>query len=168
VENQHLHPPRNGIFAAVRLLPMMTACALLLAACGEKKEPVAAEPTSEAGPCDLARPKKTIDPPAALIVPDGIEVESISPQPPNEKVEGFLPMKPGDFVAHFEREKRLGILFSENEGRDAEMMVTDGKRRSFWKLTLACPEGSRFTVLTGEEQAPAAARRAIKRHQRSG
>jgi hypothetical protein len=46
------------------------------------------------------------------------------------------------------------------------MMVTDGKQRSFWKLTLACPEGSRFTVLTGEELAPGAARKAIRRHAR--
>ena len=148
--------------------PLLIAMsALLLAGCGgddEGKPPAAA--TSEAGPCELARPKKAIDPPQGLIAPDGIEVEAIDSLPPNQKVTGFLPLTPGGFVAAFERDKRLGILFKENEGKDAEMMVTDGRFRSFWKLTLACPEGSRFTVLTGKELAPDAARRAIRRHAR--
>jgi hypothetical protein len=164
VEDQDLHR-RNataGTLPAVRPL-LVVASLLVLAGGGEKPEP-ATTTAAAAGPCDLAKPEKTVDAPAGLIVPDGALVESVSPQPPNEKAEGFLPMTPGGFVAAFERETRLGILLKENEGRDAEMMVTDGKRRSFWKLTLACPEGSRFTVLTGEEKAPRAARRAIRRH----
>ena len=151
----------------MRSLIVTALAVLVLAGCGgddDASPPAAA--TSEAGPCDLARPKKTIDPPEGLITPDGIEVEEVAPLPPNQKVTGFLPLTPSEFIKAFDEDKRLGILFREDEGRDAEMMVTDGKIRSFWKLTLACPEGSRFTALTGEELAPDAARRAIRRHAR--
>jgi hypothetical protein len=166
VKNQRLHATAEGTLAAVRPL-LLASLALLLAACGgDDGDSAPAAATSEAGPCELARPKKAIDPPEGLIAPEGIEVEDVEPLPPNQKVTGFLPLTPSQFIAGFERDKRLGILFKEDEGKDAEMMVTDAKQRSFWKLTLACPEGSRFTVLTGEELAPAAARRAIRRHAR--
>ena len=147
----------------------MLMAAALLAGCGDdapEGDGGRQDAVIEGGPCDLARPKTTIDPPKSLIVPDGIEVEEVSPLPPNQKVAGYLPMTPSQFLKVFDRDRRLGILFRENELRDAEMMVTDGRTRSFWKLTQACPEGSRFTVLTGEELAPAAARRAIRRHRR--
>ena len=147
---------------------IVLSIAALLAGCGGGDDGDTASSTAptEGAPCDLARPKKTVDPPAGLIAPDGIEVEAVSPLPPNQKVTGFLPMTPSAFIAEFDKNTKLGILFREDEGRDAEMMVTDGKHRSFWKLTLACPEGSRFTVLTGKELAPDAARRAIRRHAR--
>lgn len=151
--------------------PAILAAAALLAGCGSAEEPTAtgrAPAASQSGPCDSARPARTVAAPKGLIMPSGALVESVTPQPPNERAEGFVAMTPSGFVAAFERETRLGILFKENEGRDAEMMVTDGKRRSFWKLRLACPEGSRFTVLTGEEMAPRAARRAIRRHAAAG
>ena len=150
-----------------RALAIVLAAALL-AGCGGADDDAAPRETAatEAGPCEFARPKQVLDAPESLIVPDGIEVEEVTPLPPNQKVAGYLPMTPSQFLAVFDRDRRLGILFRENERRDAEMMVTDGRTRSFWKLTQACPEGSRFTVLTGEELAPAAARRAIRRHRR--
>jgi hypothetical protein len=146
---------------------LVAALMLLLAGCGGDDDTKSAAAPEEGAPCDFARPQKAMDPPSGLIVPEGIEVEAVTSQPPNQKVTGFLPMTPGDFITGFEREKQLGILFKENEGHDAEMMVTDGKRRTFWKLTLACPGGSRFTALTGEELAPDAARKAIRRHARA-
>ena len=154
----------------MRAATVLLISGALLAGCGGG-DGGGAEPTpqavkTEGGPCEFARPKRTVEPPKTLIVPDGIEVEEVAPLPPNQKVAGYLPMTPPQFLKLFDRDRRLGILFRENELRDAEMMVTDGRTRSFWKLTQACPEGSRFTVLTGEELQPAAARRAIRRHRR--
>src|SRR3954453_17698242 len=99
--------------------------ALLLAGCGKDAKPAATTAPTEGGPCDLARPDKPIAPPRGLITPQGTGVGPVrpgAPEAPNQKVTGSLPMTPGEFIDAFEHDKRLGILFKENEGRDAEMM----------------------------------------------
>jgi hypothetical protein len=153
-----------------RLLALLLAVSLL-AGCGggdaPPREPTRSTAAADDGdPCAAARPEKTVEAPEALDVPDGAEVEEVEPLPPNQKVAGFIPVTPSSFLKLYDRDRSVGILFREDEKRDAEIMVTDGKQRSFWKLTLACPKGSRFTVLTGEELAPGAARKAIRRHAR--
>jgi hypothetical protein len=125
---------------------------------GAPPETAAATPAPD--PCH--RPARPVRAPKGLVIPEGTLVAKITERPPNKQVEGFVALAPDRFVEFMARREGIGILFREAEGRDAEVMVTDGRQRSFWKLRTACPEGSRFTVLTGAEPAPAAARKAIR------
>jgi hypothetical protein len=139
------------------------AVVLALAGCGsDAAGPEAGRAAAKpADPCH--RPATTVAGPEGLVVPEGTLFGSVRDAPPNRKAEGFVALTPARFVTYMERRADVGILFRESEGADAEVMVTDGRQRSFWKLVKACPDGSRFSVLTGRELAPAAARKAIRR-----
>ncbi|HVL95124.1 MAG TPA: hypothetical protein VM266_04630 [Solirubrobacteraceae bacterium] len=143
-----------------RRLAAVALAALAASGCGGSDPPprAAGTPAPTASPCDAARPDDPIPAPERLVTPRGTLVDEVASLPPNTKVSGYVPLEPDEFVRRMTRRRGLRVLFKEAEGTDAEVLVTDGRERSFWKVVLACPGGSRFTVLTGEETTPGAFR----------
>ena len=142
----------------MRLAAVMLA-ALLLAACGDDAQTAASPtptPTPRAAatpddPCGAVRPEKPVDRPKGLLGPADVEIGLSAPLPPNLKVEGFIPLTPAQFASGIERRDEYDILFQEAEVGESEVMFTDGRHRNFWKVVKACPEGSKFTALVGDE-----------------
>ena len=62
-------------------------------------------------------------------------------------VQGFVARTPSAARADLTQRAGLRVLFSEDDGADAEVTVTDGRHRTAYKLVRACPSGSRFTAV---------------------
>ena len=107
--------------------------------------------------CESVVPSPTVKTPRGLVVPEGsrIVTGSTRKRPDDERitvVEGYVERLPGDLVKAFEAQKGVQVLFKEDEGFEAELLVSDGRHRAFWKVVRACPSGSRFTALYSAER----------------
>ena len=119
--------------------------AVVLGGCGSDGERLTA--AVPAG-CEAAAPKTTQALPRELPRPS---VEPIAAESRSSDgmsiVQGFVARLPGEVLTDITRRPGLRVIASEDEGSDAELTVTDGRRRTAYKLVRACAEGSRFTAV---------------------
>lgn len=66
------------------------------------------------------------------------------------RARGFIAMDPGRFVAEFRARTDVQLLFSENEGFEAEVLVASGTTQTFYKLNKECEGGSRVVAVVTE------------------
>jgi hypothetical protein len=158
----------RGIFVRLALPAVL---AVVLSACGGGDAdapadlPVAAEsptPVASGEPiplgCEHVVPQPQIATPRGLIVPRDVRVIAGSrrkrPDDPRiTVVEGYVERVPSQLVKAFQGQKGVKILFTEDEEFEAELLVSDGKHRAFWKVVRACLAASRFTALFSTERA---------------
>lgn len=141
-------------------LARVLLAALLLAGCGGNaaptREPESTEEAQQLPPgvpeeCANALPtEKGTDVPG-LLAPVDVILGPSAPRGPNVQVTGFVAMAPLDFLKEMKARRGWKILFEENEVSEAELLISDGKHRNFWKVVQACPTGSRFVVLVADE-----------------
>lgn len=151
----------------VRTAPVL-AVALVLCACGSgDTKPVAAAPTPEPTPtaaggpvplgCEHAVPATQVATPKGLVRPDDLRVivASTSKRPDDPRitvVEGYVEKVPSALMKSFTGAKDLRVIFSEDEEFEAEVLVSDGRYRAFWKVVRTCLAASRFTALYSSER----------------
>jgi len=61
-------------------------------------------------------------------------------------VSGYVELAPSELEASLRAHRGVRVLFSEDEGFEAEVLVTDGHHRNFWKVLRRCDGGSAFTA----------------------
>ena len=136
--------------------------AALLAGCGGDgssstrtgtTSPAAPAPSFEVPPgCERAAPKTVVTAPVPGLVASTTPVifEAVGKTGTATRAKGFIAMKPGQFVAEFRARKDVQLLFSENEGFEAEVLVAAGETQTFYKLTSACDGGSEVVAVVTE------------------
>lgn len=102
--------------------------------------------------CEKAAPKKVITDPIAGLIPARTPVfyEAVGRTGSATRARGFVALPPGEFVAEFRARSDVQLLFSENEGFEAEVLVAAGDTQTFYKLTSACDEGSNVVAVVTE------------------
>lgn len=141
------------------LIVLVLLCSTLLAGCGEGAPEApggasvpTAPPTPRADACAAIRPAPLAGRVSGLIFPRGTVVGKVTERADGAtQVEGFIPMTPSGFLRSVERRRGIRVLFRENEGRESEALLSDGRRRNFWKVLAACPQGSKFVAVIIEE-----------------
>lgn len=144
------------------LRPLAAAVAgVLLGACGG-----AAEPAPSGRPATAASPTVGVleafsecpSPPAGidtdvegLTLPEGSVVTKVTPQKPLVNVNAYVPMTPVEFENAFQGLEGVTILFSENEIFEAELLISNGSHRNFYKATATCRQGSTVLAVVAPE-----------------
>lgn len=148
------------------------ACAALLGGCGGSGSDEAADgratPAPESSPalaggpiplgCEHAVPDVRVEVPERLVRPRGVRVvaESVTPRPDDPTitiVEGYVERVPSALAKSFAATPGVEVLFTEDEEFEAEVMVSDGDSRAFWKVVRTCLAASRFSALFASERA---------------
>ena len=156
---------------------LLALAALALAGCGGSGGPEEAGYVASLGAdgrpaplgCEDAVPTRAVPAPDALIVPGSARVLLTKAQPnPGDPavtiVEGYIEETPTGMIARFQSTPGVEIVASENEDIEADVLVSDGRRTSFWKAVRTCLAGSRFAAATGAAKAVARhGRRAARR-----
>jgi hypothetical protein len=145
------------------------AALAVLAGCGggsgqttsDDRAPGKAKPMGAEVPvgCEAAVPLTGVKFPNGLLLPPGARViaASSAPRPDDPQVtvvEGYIEKVPDDVVATFRAHGKVEVLFSEDEGFESEVLVSDGRHRNFWKSVRVCQEASKFTALVADEKRP--------------
>lgn len=127
---------------------------LALAACGNgDAAPVEqGDPTGplEALPACAQPPEPTTDEVRGLLLPEGAVVTSVQEQGPVTNVTGYVRMTPVAFEKYY-ADGDLNVLISENEIYEAELLVSDGEFRNFFKATATCRDGADVLVVVAPE-----------------
>jgi hypothetical protein len=137
---------------------VLVVAAALLAGCGGDGSADAGAPTVRVKPgCERIAPPAGGRPATGLLLPRARVVPAPSRQRANDPeitiASGYIELEPAQLLAAFKRRPELKIVFDEDEGFDAEVMVTDGTWRNFWKVVKRCPGGSSFTTTIAPELA---------------
>lgn len=88
-----------------------------------------------------------------LRLPPGAEITEVSEDPPLVTVRGLLAATPVQTRVWLESRDGLEILHSEDEIREAELLVGDGAHRMFLKAQAICDQGSIFQAVIAPELA---------------
>ena len=144
----------------MRRLPILLAA--VLAGCGgsagepeTRTTPPDQTPVAAGGACQQHIPADPVPKPEGLITPPGeVTVGKVTRVPPQVRVEGFIAGQPGAIRNHFLRDRKLKVTFSEDEGFEAEALISDGRYQNFWKVAKACDRGSVFAAIVLREKKP--------------
>jgi hypothetical protein len=135
---------------------------LLLAGCGNgaaapetRTTPPDQTPVASGGACQQYIPKEPLAAPKGLIEPPGqLIVGKVTRVAPQVRVEGFIAGQPAGVRNFFLKSRYVKVSFSEDEGFEAEALVSDGRWRNFWKVARACDRGSVFAAIVVREEKP--------------
>lgn len=86
-----------------------------------------------------------------LVVPDGTVVTKIQEQKPLTNVTAFTPLTPAQFERSFLDMDDITVLLNENEIYEAELLITTGTHRTFFKATATCKQGSSLLAVVAPE-----------------
>ena len=139
----------------LRLLSLVLA-ALVVAACADSGVPAAQQTPDLAGPLQAlppceAPPEGTGEVVKGLIAPEGIIVTDVRVQKPLTNVTAYIEQTPVQFEAIYTKMPDITILSSENEIFEAEMLISDGKYRNYFKAAAACNQGSQLLIVIAPE-----------------
>jgi hypothetical protein len=91
-----------------------------------------------------------------LQLPDEAAVFTVTELGPLTQAEGVVDLTPVDVRAFYEHHEDLRVLSAEDEGFEAEILVTDGTYRMFVKAQILCATASNFAATVGTEADSAA------------
>lgn len=142
---------------AARAGPLLIA-AHVAAACagGASPAPAAFDPGAALPPCAEQPPPPVLPDVAGLVLPEEATVFSVYDVGPLVQAEGVVDLTPAQARRFYEERADLEVLQVEDEGVEAEILVTDGEHRAFVKVQIACATGSSFTATVGAEADSAA------------
>lgn len=106
--------------------------------------------------CGPAPAPADVELPPGLVLPDDTVVTSVTTRGPLSQVTGYVAMTPVQLRRYYEERGDLEQLQIEDEVFEAEILVSDGSRRTFVKARAACSQGSDvFAVVAAETDAGA-------------
>lgn len=95
-------------------------------------------------------------PPAEMVVPEGMVITRLSEVGPLISADGFIDATPIDLRDDFSSRDDVELVYLEDEGFEAELLVDSGAWRTFIRASIRCRTGSIIQVLLGPgEQADA-------------
>lgn len=122
---------------------------LVLAAGGCDRPAPGAEPATTAAPfaldlppCGKSPSPDPGPPPEGAVIPPGTRITAVREQAPLVQLNGYVTSTPRDVRAWVETQSGLEVIASEDEGYEAELLVTDGTWRTFIKVRAVCSDGS--------------------------
>jgi hypothetical protein len=87
-----------------------------------------------------------------MLLPDAeVRVAKVLRRPERVYAEGFVRAEPSAVHRSLVDDPDHEVHFSDDEGFEAEALVSDGEHRTFWKVTRSCRGGSRFVALVSRE-----------------
>ena len=117
-----------------------------------------AQPTAFAldlPPCGKSPSPDPDPPPPGAVVPPGARITAVREQAPLVQLNGYVTSTPRQVRAWVEAESGLDVVASEDEGYEAELLVTDGTWRTFVKARAVCEEGSLLAEVIAPEDSDA-------------
>ena len=145
-----------------RVVPALCLLLGLVACEGQpQQQPSAAAPApnpTSTGAQLVALPECPPPPEAAagdgvegLVVPEGTVVTKVQEQAPLTNVTAFTPLTPAQFERSFLELPDITVLLNENEIYEAELLITTGTHRTFFKATATCKHGSSLLAVVAPE-----------------
>jgi hypothetical protein len=141
-------------------MPLPRAAAVLLAVvlaggCGQP-EPALTAQGDPLGPLEAlpeceAPPSPSADAPEGLVLPDSAVVQQVTPQDPLVNVTAYVPMTPVQFEQAYAELDGIEILITENEVYEAELLISNGTHRNFFKAAATCSQGSAIIAVVAPE-----------------
>ena len=86
-----------------------------------------------------------------FVVPDVAIITGARKRGPVTNIHGYVEMKPADLRAYYEELSGVTLLLSEDEIIEAEVLLSDGKYRTYFKARSVCQEGSDFVAAVARE-----------------
>jgi len=86
-----------------------------------------------------------------LHLPDESVVTSTRDTGPLTQVQGFVGLTPIQFRIYYQERDDLEVLHVEDEGFEAEILVSDGENRMFAKAQAFCSRGSNMVAIVAPE-----------------
>ena len=139
----------------LRLLPLVLA-ALVAAACADGGVPAAQQTPDLMGPLEAlppceAPPEGTGEVVKGLIAPEGLIITNVRVQKPLTNVTAYIEQTPVQFEAAYTERSDITIISSENEVFEAEMLISDGKYRNYFKAAAMCDKASQLLIVIAPE-----------------
>ena len=133
--------------------------ALALVGCDNGGAPPPPAPTAsfalDLPPCGKPpSPDPNLPPPGALL-PPGSRITAVREDPPLVQLNGYVTMTPRQVRAEIEARPGLDIVLAEDEGYEAELLVSDGQWRTFVKAKAVCTEGSLLSEVIAPQDSEA-------------
>lgn len=134
--------------------------ALAVAACGSGQPAATSTSGGPTGAGPLAALPECTSPPArrpdidkvrGLSLPDGSVITNVTQQDPLVTVLAFVPLTPAQFEAAYPNMDSIEVLITENEVFEAELLVSNGEYRNFFKATATCQNGSNVLAVVAPE-----------------
>lgn len=127
-----------------------------LGGCGDGEETSSAVTTTTVrGPRQACGPPPTssVHGVRETFLPAGAVVTDVVPAADRTTIEAYVPQTPVQLRAEYEGRPELKVLESEDEGHEAELLVSDGTRRAAIKAEVVCRSGSSLRLVIAPEQA---------------
>lgn len=93
------------------------------------------------------------EPVEGLIIPPGTVVTDVQEVGPITSVTGFVLMTPLEIRDLYARDEDVELLYLEDEGFEAEILVEEGGIRTFIKATIRCRSGSAVASIVSSDPA---------------
>lgn len=93
------------------------------------------------------------EPIAGLVLPDGAVVTSVTTTGPLTEVDGFIALTPLEVRDHYGALENVDLLLLEDEGFEAETLISDGAYRMYLRARVVCATGSKFDATVGPDAA---------------
>lgn len=136
------------------------AAVVTLTACGGGQQttpPVdLTGPLEALPPCGPAPAPADVEPPEGLVLPADAVVTGVTTRGPLSQVTGYVAMTPVQVRMYYEGRSDLEQLQIEDEVFEAEILVSDGSRRTFVKARAVCSQGSDVVAVVAAETDAAA------------
>lgn len=132
---------------------LVVALAVIAGGCRSAEQPRGVVPVKPG--CEGIAPAKPASPVAGLLLPRARVVPAPVPRSRGDGqitfASGYVEVSPDHLLRAFERRPGIRVLLSESEGFEAEVLVSDGRHRNFWKVLRRCNGGSSFSATIAPE-----------------
>jgi hypothetical protein len=143
----------------VRLLIVLAALVVVAAACGQPAPATAPSPSAGATfdlglpDCGMPPSPSAEAPPPGAVMPPRSRITAVRIQPPLAQLNGYVESTPREVREWIESQDHLEVVVSEDEGYESELLVTDGRRRTFIKAQAICADASLLAEVIADEDA---------------
>jgi hypothetical protein len=134
--------PAGRFLVAILVVPLVA-----LAACADKPEPPTTATTAACGPA----PTSSVRGVRETLLPTGAVLTSLQPAQDRTTLEAYVPRTPVALRAEYEARDDLRVLEAEDEGHEAELLVSDGSRRAVVKINAECGGASTMRLVIAPE-----------------
>jgi hypothetical protein len=86
-------------------------------------------------------------PPVGAVIPPGTRVTAFRQQDGLGQLNGYVTSTPRQVRAWIAEQPGLEVVAAQDDGYEAQLLVSDGSRRTFVKVRAVCTQGSRLVEI---------------------